>query len=259
MSDAQDRLIRALFTLSGRVYKAHNPSAAERIAVVAVGGYGRGTLAPGSDIDLLFLLPYKQTAWGESVVEFMLYLLWDSGFKVGHAVRSVDESLRLARSDSTIQTAMLEARYLCGDHGLYEELEKRFRNEIKAAAIKAFIANKLAERMPGMPEPASRAIWSSPTSRTAKAASRDLHTLFWIGKYFYAVQDAPGAGREGGVQPLRAQALREMRGLPVGGALPSAFPARPGRGPADLRHPDARSRSASAIRPMAACGRSSAS
>jgi [protein-PII] uridylyltransferase len=82
LSDAQDLLIRVLFTLGGRVYKAHNPSAAERIAVVAVGGYGRGTLAPGSDIDLLFLLPYKQTAWGESVAEFILYLLWDSGFKV---------------------------------------------------------------------------------------------------------------------------------------------------------------------------------
>ena len=51
------------------------------MAVVAVGGYGRGTLAPGSDIDLLFLLPYKQTPWGEQIVEYMLYMLWDLGLE----------------------------------------------------------------------------------------------------------------------------------------------------------------------------------
>ena len=65
------------------------------MAIVAVGGYGRGTLAPGSDVDLLFLLPYKQTPWGESVVEFILYVLWDLGLKVGHATRSVAECIRL--------------------------------------------------------------------------------------------------------------------------------------------------------------------
>ena len=197
LSDAQDRLIRALFTLSGRVYKAHNPSAAERIAVVAVGGYGRGTLAPGSDIDLLFLLPYKQTAWGESVVEFILYLLWDSGFKVGHAVRSIDESLRLARSDSTIQTAVLEARYLCGDHGLYEELEKRYRNEIKAAVIKAFIANKLAEQDARHARTGQSRYLVEPDIKDGKGGLRDLHTLFWIGKFIYAVKDAPGLVEKG--------------------------------------------------------------
>ncbi len=96
------------------VYAASNPSTSEHIALVAVGGYGRGTLAPGSDIDLLFLLPYKQTAWGESVVEYMLYLLWDLGFKVGHATRSVDDCIRLVRTDTTIMTSVLEARFICG-------------------------------------------------------------------------------------------------------------------------------------------------
>ena len=61
------------------------------MAVVATGGYGRGLMAPESDIDLLFILPYKQTAWGEQVAEAILYCLWDMGLKVGHATRSVDE------------------------------------------------------------------------------------------------------------------------------------------------------------------------
>src|SRR5262245_35301229 len=197
LSDAQDLLVRVLFALGGMVYRAHNPSAAERIAVVAVGGYGRGTLAPGSDIDLLFLLPYKQTAWGESVVEFILYLLWDSGFKVGQAVRSIDESLRLARTDSTIQTAVLEARYLCGDRGLYEELEKRYRNEIKPAVVKAFIATKLMEQDARHARAGQSRYLVEPDVKDGKGGLRDLHTLFWIGKFIYAVKDAQGLVEKG--------------------------------------------------------------
>jgi [protein-PII] uridylyltransferase len=82
---------------------------------VAVGGYGRGTLAPGSDIDLLLLLPYKQTAWSESVVEWILYVLWDLGLKVGHATRRIDDSIRMAKTDNTILTTLIEARFVCGD------------------------------------------------------------------------------------------------------------------------------------------------
>jgi len=89
---------------------------------VAVGGYGRGMLAPGSDIDLLFLLPYKQTAWGESVAEAVLYALWDLGLKVGHSTRSVDECIRQARADMTIRTTLLETRLLAGDRSLFDYL-----------------------------------------------------------------------------------------------------------------------------------------
>ena len=89
----QDEIIRVLFEFAGKhLYPSLNPSEAEHMAVIATGGYGRGLLAPGSDIDLLFLLPYKQTAWGESVAEAILYCLWDMGLKVGHATRSIDES-----------------------------------------------------------------------------------------------------------------------------------------------------------------------
>src|ERR1700683_1879977 len=86
----QDEIIRILYEFIGeKLYPSQVPSEAERMAIVATGGYGRGLLAPGSDIDLLFLLPYKQTAWGESVAEALLYCLWDMGLKVGHATRSI--------------------------------------------------------------------------------------------------------------------------------------------------------------------------
>src|SRR5262245_37059480 len=84
-----DEIIRLLYEFACQhLYPVQNPSEAERMAIVATGGYGRGLLAPGSDIDLLFVLPYKQTAWGESVAEAILYCLWDMGLKVGHAARS---------------------------------------------------------------------------------------------------------------------------------------------------------------------------
>ena len=105
----QDDLIRLVFDYTvANVYRATNPSDAEHMAIIATGGYGRGLLAPFSDVDLLFLLPYKQTPWGESVIEYLLYLLWDLGLKVGHATRTVDQSLKLARADITIRTALLE-------------------------------------------------------------------------------------------------------------------------------------------------------
>jgi len=190
LSDFHDALIRALFRLASQLYMAANPSSSERIAVVAVGGYGRGTLAPGSDIDLLFLLPYKQTAWGESVVEFMLYVLWDCGFKVGHASRSVDESLRQARTDQTIQTAVLEARYICGDEALAAELERRYRSDIRAGDVKAFIAAKLAEQDARHERAGQSRYLVEPDVKDGKGGLRDLNTLFWIAKFVYGTKKA---------------------------------------------------------------------
>src|SRR3954465_6811009 len=133
LSDLMDGAVRLIHdAVVHHLYPASNPSAGEKLAVVATGGYGRGTLAPGSDVDLLFLLPFKKTAWCESVVEAMLYVLWDLKLKVGHATRSVEECLREAHADMTIRTSLLEARFLFGDRELFDNLEKRFDQEIVA-------------------------------------------------------------------------------------------------------------------------------
>src|SRR6266511_1439754 len=143
----QDEIVRVLFEFAIKhLYPAQNPSEAEHMAIVATGGYGRGVLAAGSDIDLLFLLPYKQTAWGESVAETILYCLWDMGLKVGHATRSVNECIRAAKDDMTIRTALLEARYLFGERKLYDELVARFDKEVVQGTAAEFVAAKLAER-----------------------------------------------------------------------------------------------------------------
>ena len=189
LSAAQDEIIRAIHGFATRrVYPVDNPSEAEAIALAAVGGYGRATLAPGSDIDLLFILPYKQTPWGEQVTEYILYMLWDLGQKVGHAVRSVDESLRMARSDMTVRTATLEARFLTGDQALFDQLAARFESEIMARTGPEFITAKMAEREERHRQMGNTRYVVEPNIKDGKGGLRDLNTLFWIGKYFYRVK-----------------------------------------------------------------------
>src|SRR5580693_3801151 len=191
LSQLQDTIIQVIYDFATKhVYYAQNPSSAERIAVVATGGYGRGELAPGSDIDLLFLRPFKQTAWGESVIEFILYMLWDLGLKVGHATRSLAESVRLAKLDITIRTAILEARFLWGDQGLYDDLRKKFWNEVATGNGRDFVEAKLAERSVRHERQGESRYLVEPNIKEGKGGLRDLQTLYWIGKYLYHVEDA---------------------------------------------------------------------
>jgi [protein-PII] uridylyltransferase len=179
------------------LYPVDNPSTSERLAIVATGGYGRGTLAPGSDVDLLFLLPYKQTAWGESTVEAMLYVLWDLKLKVGHATRSVDDCVREARGDVTIRTALLETRHLCGDDTLYAELQSRYDREIVQGTAAEFVEAKLKERDLRVARAGASRYLVEPNVKDGKGGLRDLNTLFWIGKYVYQVRDAKDLVRAG--------------------------------------------------------------
>ncbi len=187
-----DQLVRVIFDFADqRAYPAGNPSAAERLGVVATGGFGRGELAPLSDLDLLFLRPYKQTPRGEQIVEYMLYLLWDLGLKVGHATRTVDESLRYAERDQTIRTALLEARYLWGDRALYDDLVRGFAQKFHTGDGRDFVEAKLAERDQRHLRMGDSRYVVEPNVKEGKGGLRDLHLLFWIAKYLYRVSE-PG-------------------------------------------------------------------
>ncbi len=190
LADLQDAIVEAIHAYVLRHVRPldHKPTASERLAVVAVGGYGRGTLAPGSDIDLLFLLPYKQTPWGESVVEAMLYILWDLRQKVGHATRSVDGCLAQARADMTVRTTLVEARLIAGDGRLLDELRTRFDREIVAKTAPEFVAAKLAERDARLKRSGVSRYVVEPNVKEGKGGLRDLNTLFWIAHYAYRVK-----------------------------------------------------------------------
>ena len=205
----QDELIRLIYDYTVcHVYRATNPSDAERMAIVATGGYGRGLLAPGSDIDLLFLLPYKQTPWGESVAEYMLYLLWDLGFKVGHATRTVEQCLKLGYADITIRTALLDSRLILGDAQLFAEFEERFRAEVVNGTARQFIDAKMAER-----DERVRRAWESrykvePNIKDGKGGLRDLHTLQWLSKYIFGQEVGSAAVEAGIFTPEEVQTFR---------------------------------------------------
>jgi [protein-PII] uridylyltransferase len=187
----QDDLIRVIYTFAvTQLYPPQSRSESERMAIVATGGYGRGLMAPGSDIDLLFLLPYKQTAWGEQIAEVILYCLWDMGLKVGHATRSVDDCIRLAQADMTIRTALLEARFLLGDRVLFDDMVARFDRQVVQGSAAEFVAAKLAEREERHRRSGQSRYLVEPNVKDGKGGLRDLHTLFWIAKYVYRVRNS---------------------------------------------------------------------
>ena len=180
---AADDLLIALWRVTTEtLYPAHNPTAAERLSLIAVGGYGRGVLAPYSDLDLLFLRPWKSSPRTEQVIEFMLHILWDLGVKVGQSARSIDEGLSLAKSDMTIRTTLLEARYLAGDAALAQEFEQKFQALVARADPRAFIAAKLEERDVRHQKTGAVRYRVEPNVKDGKGGLRDLNTLFWIAR-----------------------------------------------------------------------------
>ena len=184
-----DQLLRLLYDATvDFLYPPNNRTASERVVLIAVGGYGRGEMAPYSDVDIGFITPYKPTGWTEQVIESMLYSLWDLGLKVGHSSRSLDETMRMARSDLTIRTALLEARYIWGDREVYEEASARFAAEVVNGTARTFVAEKLAERDARHRRMGDSRYVVEPNVKEGKGGLRDLHTLFWIGKYVHQVR-----------------------------------------------------------------------
>lgn len=188
LSALQDDILRALATyVTADVLYLSNPTDAEKVTVLAVGGYGRGRLAPHSDIDLLFLLPYKRNATSESFVEYILYLLWDAGLKVGHATRTINDCLTQAQNDFTIRTSMLEKRFLWGAEQLYDAFRHAFNSKIVANTAREFVAAKLEERDNRHLRAGQSRYLVEPNLKESKGGLRDLNTLFWIARYSYQI------------------------------------------------------------------------
>lgn len=186
-----DQLIRVIYDhVISDLYPSANPSKGERIALMAVGGYGRGEMAPQSDVDIAFITPDKPTAWCEQVIEAVLYYLWDLGLKVGQSSRSLAEMLRMAREDLTIRTAILEGRYLWADQPLYEEATARFWGEVVPGSESEFVRQKLAERDARHQRMGGSRYVVEPNVKDGKGGLRDLQTLYWIGKYLHRGRSA---------------------------------------------------------------------
>jgi len=188
-----DQMLRVLYdATTHHLYPPGNRSKGEQIVLLAVGGYGRGEMAPYSDVDIAFVTPYKPTGWTEQVIESMLYSLWDLGLKVGHSSRSISEMIRMCKDDLTVRTAMLEARYVWGDRAVYDEARVRFANDVVKDSAKTFVEEKLAERDERHKRMGDSRYVVEPNVKEGKGGLRDLHTLFWIGKYVNRVDTVAG-------------------------------------------------------------------
>ncbi len=183
-----DQILRVLFDfVTHHIYPLANPTTAERLTLVATGGYGRGELAPFSDVDLMFLTPFKATPWAENVAEYMLYILWDLHLKVGYSTRSPKDCITLSRQDLSIRTSMLEARYLWGDRALFAESKKSFVRRVITGSGPKFVEDKLAERDARHIRMGDTRYVVEPNVKEGKGGLRDLQTMWWIAKYLYGV------------------------------------------------------------------------
>jgi [protein-PII] uridylyltransferase len=170
---------------------------AEGLALVGLGGTGRGEMAPFSDLDLMFLSAKAATPDQERTAEAVLHLLWDLKLKVGHSMRSVPQLIALAKKDLTVRTAFLEARWLWGDEKLFDAAMGRFRKEVVSGTAAEFVTAKLAERDERHVKMGDSRYVVEPNVKDGKGGLRDLHTLYWIGKYVHGVErpaDLVGAG-----------------------------------------------------------------
>ncbi len=186
-----DQVVKTVLRVATQqLHPLPTPTESERLSLIAVGGYGRGEMAPHSDVDLLFLTPYKITPWAESVIESMLYMLWDLKLKVGHASRTVKDCLRLAKEDYTIRTSLVEYRHLAGDAALASELGDRLWSELFKSTASDFIEAKLEERATRHRKQGGQRYMVEPNVKEGKGGLRDLQSLFWISKYVHGVKDA---------------------------------------------------------------------
>jgi len=167
------------------------------LSLVGLGGTGRGEMAPFSDLDLMFLAAKAPTADEERAAEATLNILWNLKLKVGHSVRSAAQLIALAKKDMAVRTAFLEARRLWGAEGVFETAMQRFHKEVVAGTAAEFVAAKLTERDARHIRMGDSRYVVEPNVKDGKGGLRDLHTLYWIGKYVHGVErpsDLVGAG-----------------------------------------------------------------
>ena len=195
-SIAIDRLISALFDLAGREYCLRYAKADQKCTIVALGGYGRGELSPASDIDLMFLYPWKVGSYAETVIERILYILWDTGLDVGYSTRNISECIK-ASSDLVAKTSLIDSRYLCGDEPLFDEYKKAVNKQIFSKNVDGFINDKVAEAEVRRKKYGDSVYILEPDIKEGDGGLRDLHTALWAAKVKFKVDDFKGLNLKG--------------------------------------------------------------
>lgn len=171
-----DNILKALF-----IYKRDELKCAENAALVAIGGYGRGELNMRSDIDLMLLYKNRITPAIEALTQQILYVLWDTGLDLGFSIRSVTESISLAKDDLKTMTALLDMRFILGDRDLSDSLHRNIRkNLFTKTRTQSFIKDKLEETRSRHARFGGSVYILEPNVKEGEGGLRDLHTAMWV-------------------------------------------------------------------------------
>ena len=202
ISKGVDHIISTLFALNADENKLD-------LAVCAVGGYGRGLLAPYSDIDLLFIHGPDEGSNFRINLDAMLYPLWDSGLKIAHAAHTPDSAAAFAKSDIIGRTSYLDARFLCGDRGLWKNFSSQY-DRLRRRTVNEFVAAKLEEQHMRHTRAQEAQYAVEPNLKEGKGGLRDLQTIRWLHRYVFGEDfDAKGSSSVL-VEPHERAVLRKM-------------------------------------------------
>ena len=176
-------------------------------AMVAIGGYGRGELSPGSDIDLMFVFPKRSTD-ASRLVRIVLYLLWDAGLDIGHSARTISECIRIAREDYRSETSMLENRLIAGDKKAFDDFNTRFDSYLKRVSKSSHLRRRLRERSERYHSWDPSVFVQEPNIKEGAGGLRDLHVVLWLARA-YGAEKLEGIWKKGWASEADCEKVRQ--------------------------------------------------
>ncbi|HEX9205929.1 MAG TPA: [protein-PII] uridylyltransferase [Candidatus Deferrimicrobiaceae bacterium] len=209
-SDGIDTVLRALHDRARARFLSSSAGLSCRMAVVAVGGYGRRELCPKSDLDLLFLHHYKVDPYVEAMTESILYPLWDLGFEVGHSVRNVKETVRLGGQDDSIRTALMDHRLVAGDAAFFREAGRELEKFLYYADGDRFIETKIREMRSRHARMGATVYLLEPNIKDGRGGLRDIHSAVWAARVKYKVHELRELRQKGVVSAQNVEAIRHV-------------------------------------------------
>ena len=183
----------------------------QHCCLVAIGGYGRRELAPCSDIDLMFLFHPDAAKVIPELVKQVLHPLWDSGFQVGHSVRTIQDCVDLGLADLTVRTSMMEARFLAGSADLFQQFHARYVRKVASHGFDTYLEQKVAERQREYQKFGETVYLLEPNVKKSKGGLRDLHLLQWIGAARFQAATIRELSDRGILSQADYRAIKEAR------------------------------------------------